>query len=60
MPRKDHKKPYDLYIRIDFGKHKGTLIQDIIQTDPDYLLWCLDNVDGFFLTKEAEYQLDGV
>jgi len=28
--------------RINFGKHKGTLLEDIAKTDPGYLKWLLD------------------
>lgn len=27
-----------------FGKYKGQIIGDIIQSDPSYLLWCKDNL----------------
>jgi len=59
MPRYKHKKPYYLYNRIDFGRrHKGELIRDIIEEDPDYLAWCLDNIDGFVLGEDAEKELE--
>ena len=49
---------YGLYNRLKFGKYKGEYVQDVIEKDPDYLLWCLDNIDWFKLTKETEAQLD--
>ena len=51
--------PYGLYNMMDFGKWYGSHIQTIIDKDPDYLVWCVENVAGFELDDEAEYQLDG-
>lgn len=28
-----------------FGKHKGDLVEDVADEDPDYLRWILDKVD---------------
>lgn len=50
--------PYGLYNMIDFGKHEGRHIRQIIQDDPDYLVWCLENVSGFELTDEADEVLE--
>lgn len=30
-----------------FGKHKGDKLEDMLESDPGYLDWCLDNVDWF-------------
>lgn len=35
-----------------FGKYKGKLIGDIIQEDPNYLLWCCKNL-SFELDEEC-------
>lgn len=32
---------------LDFGKHKGSTVSDVLAKDPEYLNWCLDNVDYF-------------
>lgn len=50
--------PYGLYAVMDFGKWYGSQIQAIIEKDPDYLAWCLDNVAGFELDSEADYVLE--
>lgn len=47
-------EPYGLYQSLQFGKYKGEQVQDIIEKDPDYIRWCLDNIDWFGLTKEAK------
>ena len=47
-------RPYGLYNRLDFGKHEGEYVQDIITKDPSYLDYCLENIPGFKLTEEVE------
>lgn len=37
----------DLYFRMPFGKHKGRSLVEINETDPDYLEWAYENIDGF-------------
>lgn len=49
---------YDLYVSLDFGKHKGTRVNEIIKEKPEYLIWCLDTIDGFALTDDAMAELD--
>lgn len=38
---------YDLDIAMQFGKHKGRSVEDVLADDPQYLLWALENVDSF-------------
>ena len=33
--------------KLGFGKHKGEAIDDLIDSDPQYLEWCCDEVVGF-------------
>lgn len=40
--------------RFSFGMYKFNLIKDVIKDDPFYIKWCLQNVDGFYLTGEEE------
>lgn len=51
-------KMYNLKTRLDFGKYKGDTVDDVITNDPQYLEWCLENVDGFCLTKSAKHELE--
>lgn len=38
---------------LNFGtKHKGETINEIIKNDPQYLLWCVENIDWFILDDE--------
>lgn len=41
---------------LDFGKYKGMTIKEVIDDDPEYLVWCLDNVN-FFDVSENVLQL---
>lgn len=52
-PRFSRGIPYDLYVRFDFGKHKKSVVNDVIQEDPGYIEWCLENIEGFELTDAA-------
>ena len=42
-----------------FGKYKGSRIDDILETDPEYLAWCVENVKGFCLDDEIVDQVLG-
>jgi hypothetical protein len=35
---------------LKFGKHKGEKVREIIKSDFDYLLWCVQNIGGFYLS----------
>lgn len=49
------KTIYALDSVINFGQYKkyGYTISEILDIDPDYLEWCLDNVEWFALSQEA-------
>ncbi len=32
-----------------FGMHKGLTFKEVAEKDPDYIIWCYDNIDGFEL-----------
>lgn len=34
---------------IQFGKYKGQTYEYVFQNDPQYLLWCILNIDDFYL-----------
>ena len=35
--------PLTLDDTINFGKHKGKLVAELIETEPDYVRWMIDN-----------------
>lgn len=37
---------------IDFGKHMGLSIKEVIQNQPDYLIWCILNLHSFCVSEE--------
>lgn len=41
-----------------FGKHKGESVGLVIEEDPSYIQWCLDEVKNFSLQPEAEDLFD--
>ncbi len=41
-----------------FGIHKGETVAEVIEDDPSYIEWCLDDVDGFELDSEASAALE--
>lgn len=40
---------YRKNMALPFGQYKGVFISDILDTDPGYLLWCMENVQDFDL-----------
>ena len=40
--------------KLNFGKHKGKTIDEILHEDPTYIRWCLENIDWFKLSEEDE------
>ncbi len=51
---------YGLSSKITIGKHAGLTIEEIIQDDPSYLEWALDEIERFELNDEALAMLDRV
>jgi hypothetical protein len=46
-------EPYGLNDRISFGKYEHDTIEEILDKDPDYIEWALDQIEGFSLDEEA-------
>jgi len=38
---------------LTFGKHSGEALDEVIVEDPEYIAWCVDEVEGFELDVEA-------
>ncbi len=49
---------YSLKAPLNFGKYKGDTVQEIINNDPDYLAWAIDEIEGFELDEEAELKME--
>ena len=48
---------YKLSDRMPFGKHKGRIIGNILQSDPDYIMWCINNLD-FDVDLDSDFDSD--
>lgn len=44
---------YGLNDQLTFGKHKGQTIRQILQSDSNYLLWCVEKLNRFAMSDEA-------
>jgi len=51
------QKIYNLEDTITFGKYRGRTIEDIIDEDCEYIVWCLENIKWFVLSTKAESYL---
>jgi hypothetical protein len=48
-------KFYDLETQFTFGKYNGLTLEQVIEKNPGYISWCLNNLDHFFMSKEIQY-----
>lgn len=48
------QQQYDLDTVFDFGKHEGEPLLQVIEKDPTYIAWLLDNVSDFSMCIMAE------
>lgn len=39
--------------KLEFGKHKGKTVQQVMKDDPNWLHWALQNVKDFKLNRNA-------
>lgn len=44
-------EPLDLDDTVTFGKHKGLTVEDVMEVDPGWLKWAMENVDDFELDQ---------
>jgi hypothetical protein len=47
----------NLYTKINYGKHKGKTVKQIIETNYMWIEWALENITGFALDVYAWYYL---
>jgi tetratricopeptide (TPR) repeat protein len=48
--------PYHYYgplSKVNFGKYKGKTIMEILDTEPDYISWCIISIDKFSVCDRA-------
>ena len=50
LKAKYEDKVYGITTTLDFGKYKGYTVGNILELDPDYLIWAMGAVKEFKLT----------
>ena len=45
-------KTYERGDRLRFGKYKDEFIEDVIIEEPEYIQWCVENLDNFLLSND--------
>lgn len=45
---------------LDFGKYKGHSVEYVLANDPEYLIWCANNISGFGMSKSVKDALEEV
>ncbi len=48
-----HGQYWRLRDEFNFGKYRGEIVQEVAKKDPDYIFWCLENVEHFVFTVDA-------
>ena len=43
---------YSLDDEFKFGKHLGDSLKNVLESDPGYLVWCLDNLSHFMMSAD--------
>lgn len=41
-----------------FGKYKGVEVEQVISCEPQYIQWCLYNIEGFSLSERHKKLLE--
>lgn len=49
---------YKINMVLPFGKHKGKVLSDVINKDPEYIEWCTVHIEWFSMSKAAHKLLD--
>ncbi|SCH67620.1 Uncharacterised protein [uncultured Clostridium sp.] len=61
LETKEIKKPinsiYDVETTIGFGKYRNFEVCDVIDINPNYLIWAIQNIDKFKLSEKAINEL---
>ena len=51
-------KSYDLETTMNFGKYKGKTLREILTANPNYVNWCLINVDYFHISNSTLTEIE--
>lgn len=53
------KRTFSLYQDMGFGKYSDQTLIYVINNDPSYVRWCLENIAGFTMTQNARRYYNG-
>ena len=42
---------YKLDTILPFGKYKGKTVEQVLEIDPTYIRWCLENIEAFEMSN---------
>lgn len=54
MKKPNRKQLFSPETQLRFGKYSGKELASVIELDPDYILWCLENIPWFALDSSAD------
>lgn len=46
-------KPYTLNTKLEFGKYSGNSLKEVVESDPNYIEWCILNLGHFRLSDST-------
>ena len=57
MTRKELENTPNVNDVLQFGKYKGRTVLEVIDTNPSYIVWCIQNVKDFVIDKRLSDEL---
>lgn len=45
-------------MKLTFGKYKGVTVEQLVKDNPEYLLWCHDNIEWFELPDKVLFEVE--
>jgi len=51
-------KPHTKKTKFAFGKYKGETVATVMKSNTNYVIWCLENIDGFSVNKTVQQEID--
>jgi uncharacterized protein (DUF3820 family) len=57
MTRKELEEIDGIYSLFNFGKYKGKTLLHVIDNDPQYIIWCINNIKDFNINDKLKVEL---
>lgn len=57
MTRYELEQIDGIYTIFNFGKYKGKTLLYVIDNDPQYIIWCIDNIEDFNINEKLKLEL---